>query len=126
MRMLLCLGSLLFVAAVGLMADVDVAGKWTGSFVMDNGSGETHDSTALLILKQEGNTITGTVGPNEDEQWPIKTGKVEGGKVTLEVQTDGPLITFNLVLDGEHLKGDAHATKDGQNLTAKLDATRAK
>lgn len=126
MRMLLCLCSVLLVAAAGLMADVDVAGKWTGSFVVDNGSGETHDSTALLILKQEGNTVTGTVGPSEDEQWPIKTGKVEGDKVTLEVQTDGPLITFNLVLSGEHLKGDAHGSRDGQNLTAKLDTTRAK
>lgn len=126
MKVLLCLFSLLLVAAAGLLADVDVAGKWTGSFVMDDGSGETHDSTALLILKQEGNTVSGTVGPNEGEQWPVQNGKVEGEKVTLEVQTDGPLITFNLVLSGEHLKGDAHASKDGKNLSAKLDATRVK
>lgn len=126
MKMLLCLCSLLFVAAAGLMADVDVAGKWTGSFVMDSGGGDPHDSTALLILKQEGSTVTGTVGPNENEQWPIKNGKVEGEKVTLEVQTDGPLITFSLVLDGEHLRGDAHATKDGESKSAKLDVTRAK
>lgn len=126
MKMLLCVCSVLLVAAGALMADVDVAGKWTGSFVMDSGGSDPHDSTALLILKQEGSTVTGTVGPNESEQWPIKNGKVEGEKVTLEVQTDGPLITFSLVLDGEHLRGDAHATKDGESKSAKLDVTRAK
>jgi hypothetical protein len=34
--------------------------------------------TAVLMLKQDGAAITGSVGPNEDEQYPIKTGKIEG------------------------------------------------
>ena len=126
MRTLLCFCALLLVAAAGLMADVDVSGKWSGTFIMDDGSGESHDSTALLVLKQDGNAVTGTAGPNEDQQWPIKTGKVEGDKITLEVQTDGPLVTFMLVLSGDHLKGDAHASHEGRNLSGKLDTTRAK
>lgn len=126
MKMLLCLCIVILVAASGLLADVGIAGKWTGSFVADSGNGETHDSTVVLILKQEGNRVTGTVGPSEDERWPIKSGKVEGDKVTLEVETDGPVVTLNLVLSGEHLKGDAHATRDGQSRSAKLDAMRAK
>jgi len=119
-------GALLFVATAILAADVNVAGNWSGTFVMSNSDGETHDSTALLKLKQDGKTITGTAGPNEDQQWPITTGKVEGDKITLEVQSDGPLLKFDLVLSGDHLKGDAHASQDGRNMSAKLDATRAK
>jgi hypothetical protein len=126
MKMLVGFCALLLVAAASFAADVNVAGKWSGSFVMDNGDGQTHDSTALLILKQDGSAITGTLGPNEDQQFPIQKGKVEGDKITLEVQTDGPLVRFELVLSGDHLKGDAHASADGRNLSAKLDTTRAK
>ena len=115
----------MFMAAFGVLADVNVAGKWSGSFVMNDGE-NSHDSTAVLNLKQDGNDITGTAGPNEDEQWPVKNGKIEGGKIHLEVQSNGPLIKFDLVLEGDHLKGDAHAEHEGRNLTAKLDATRAK
>lgn len=117
----------LFVAVAAIsMADTNVEGKWTGSFLMKTGGGESHDSTIVLNLKQEGATITGTAGPSEDQQWPISKGKIDGGKITMEVQSDGPLIKFELVLEGEHLKGDAHASHEGEELTAKLDATRAK
>ena len=53
------------------LADVDVTGKWTGSFNPTGPNGETKESTAVLILKQSGATITGTVGPTEGEQYPI-------------------------------------------------------
>ena len=126
MKILICFCTLLFVAVAAIADDVNVAGKWSGKFLMDNGDGMVHDSTAVLILKQEGGAITGTLGPTEDEQFPIQKGKVEGDKITLEVQTDGPLVKFDLVLSGDHLKGDAHASADGHNMSAKLDTTRAK
>ena len=123
MKIVVCL---MLVFAALLAADTSVAGKWSGTFLMDNGSGESHDSSILLVLKQEGSAITGTAGPNENEQWPISKGKIDGNKLTMEVQSDGPLIQFELVLDGDHLKGDAHASHEGHNLTAKVDAARSK
>jgi hypothetical protein len=126
MKTLICFCILLLVASAAVADDVNVAGKWSGKFLMDNGDGIVHDSTAFLILKQEGAEISGTLGPTEAEQFPIQKGKVEGDKITLEVQTDGPLVKFELVLSEDHLKGDAHASADGHNLSAKLDTTRVK
>ena len=123
MKIVVCL---MLVLAGLLAADTTIAGKWSGSFLMDDGSGQPHDSSIFMVLKQEGSAITGTAGPNENEQWPISKGKIEGSKLTMEVQSDGPLIKFELLLDGDHLKGDAHATHEGHNLSAKVDAARAK
>ena len=126
MKTLVALCALILAASAWLAADVNVAGKWSGSFLMKMDSGETNDSTIVLNLKQEGTTITGTAGPNDDQQWPIQKGKIEGGKITMEVQSEGPLIKFELALAEEHLKGEAHASADGRNLSATVDATRAK
>jgi hypothetical protein len=126
MKIFVCLFALLVASAAFLAADTNIAGKWSGSFLMTMDGGESHDSTVVLNLKQEGSTITGTVGPNDDQQWPIQKGKLEGDKITMDVQSEGPLVHFELVLDGEHLKGDAHASMEGKNMSAKLDATRAK
>jgi len=48
--------------------------------------GSSKESTAFLKLKQNGTEITGSVGPNEDEQHPIQKGKVDGNKIVLETQ----------------------------------------
>ena len=40
--------------------------------------GERKDDTALMFLKHKGTELTGTAGPNADQQWPILKGKVEG------------------------------------------------
>ena len=123
MKIVVCL---MLVFAGLLAADTALAGKWSGSFLMDDGSGEKRDSGIFLVLKQDGAEITGTAGPSESEQWPISKGKLEGNKLTMEVQSDGPLIKFELQLDGDHLKGDAHATHEGHAMSAKVDAARSK
>jgi hypothetical protein len=108
-------------------AAADVTGNWSGSFNMTGPGGESKESEALLVLKQNGSEITGSVGPNENERHTIAKGKIEGDKITLETSGDnGPVIKFVLVLEGEHIKGDATAEHDGQTLKAKLDLTRGK
>jgi len=126
MRNVLCIVVLAALAVVS-RADVNVTGKWTGSFTVTRGDGESKDSTALLILKQSGTEITGTVGPNEDEQFAIRIGKIDGARITLEADHDGHPIKFALVLDGERITGQATMSGgDGESATAKLDVTRAK
>lgn len=126
MKTLVCFCLMILATAAMLVADVNIDGKWSGSFVMTADGGESHDSTVFMVLKQEGSNITGTLGPSEEQQWTIQKGKLDGNKISLEVQSDGPLVIFDLVLSGDHIKGDAHASSDGHSLTAKLDATRAK
>jgi hypothetical protein len=112
-------------SVVSLLADV--TGKWSGSFDVTGPDGETKSDTAFLNLKQEGAKITGTAGPNEDHQMEIKTGKIEGSKIALEVMLeDGNLLTFDLALVEEHIKGTAKGEMNGEKLTAKVDVTKVK
>src|SRR5438105_13681043 len=104
----------------------DATGKWTGSFNVTRSDGDTKESSAVIVLKQNGSELTGSAGPNEDEQHPIQKGKIEGGKITLEVEDNGTVIKFELMLVGDHIKGDASASRDGQSMKAKLDVMRAK
>jgi len=108
-------------------AAADITGNWSGTFNITGPGGETKESEALLVLKQNGSEITGTVGPNEDERHTIAKGKIEGDKITLVTTGDeGPVITFDLVLEGGHIKGDASGSHEGQTMKAKLDVTRVK
>jgi hypothetical protein len=123
MRTLLCF---LVAAALAAAADVDVTGKWVGSFNITNPDGETNESTAVLNLKQSGTEITGTVGPNEDEQAAIQKGKIEGNKITMEAEHHGHTIKFDLMLAADRITGDANMSRDGQTAQAKVELTRAK
>ena|SRR5258706_7635986 len=112
-------------SAIAMFADV--TGKWTGSFDVTGPDGQTKTSTAFFVLKQTGETITGTAGPAEDHQMSIKVGKIDGNKIALEVEVDeGGVITFDLTLTDGHIKGDAKGEHGGEKLTAKVDVTPAK
>ena len=126
MKTLLCILVLVVLAGVALAADVDVSGKWAGSFNITNPNRETKESTALLVLKQSGTDITGTVGPNEEEQFVIQKGKIDGDKITLEADHGGHPMTFNLVLAAGRIAGEAQMSREGQTMKAKLEVTRAK
>jgi hypothetical protein len=116
---------LLVTAALAVAASAaDISGKWSGSFTPENGDG----GSAYLILKQSGTKLTGSGGPDATEQWPGLQGTVSGNKVSFQVKstTDGTLYKCDLVLDGDHLKGDVTLTSaDGTSGKAKLDLTRA-
>jgi hypothetical protein len=124
-RMFLFSGGVLFLAPA-LMAAEDLTGKWSGSFIITFSDGGSKDSTAFMDLKQKESEITGTAGENPDRQWAIQKGKVEGNKVTFEVQTEGPLIKFELTLAGGHLKGEAKAEHEGKSMKAAIDLQRQK
>ena len=101
----------------------DISGKWTGSFVPDSRDG----GSAYVILKQSGTTITGSGGPDANEQWPGLQGTINGTQISFQVKSaaDGTVYKCTLVLDGDHLKGDVQFTgSDGQSGKAKLELTR--
>jgi len=119
---ILLAGVLALVAA----ADTNVTGRWSGSFDITAPDGQTKESTALLVLKQNGSDISGTVGPNEDEQHAITKGKIEGDKILLEAADNGTAITFTLALTGDRIAGDVSVVGEGRTMKAKLDVKRAK
>ncbi|MGB9458792.1 MAG: hypothetical protein WCB12_22285 [Bryobacteraceae bacterium] len=120
---------LLAAALVLSAANVNVSGKWSGSFSLTRPDGTNDDGTAFAVLKQEGGHVTGTAGPDEEHQWTIAKGAISGNKVTFEVTSDqdGTVFKCNLVLEGDHLKGPVSAVaSDGQTMPAKVDFSRVK
>jgi hypothetical protein len=119
--LLLCV--FLCVAVAFTASAGDINGKWSGSFRAENGD----SGTAYVILKQTGKTITGSGGPDANEQWPGLQGMIDGNKVSFQVKSasDGTVYKCELVLDGDHLKGGVVFTPDGgQAGKAELDLTR--
>jgi len=124
MKALIC-GFLLVVFALTAAADTDITGKWSGSLNVTTPDGEKNE-TAFLIFKQTGSDITGSVGPNEDQQFPIQKGKIDGDKITIEADHEGHTVKLALVLAEDHIRGDMSIEMEGQTRTAKLDVTRVK
>ncbi len=111
---------LLTLAALNLAAP-DATGTWRGMFTPAG----RDPQPALLLLKQDGPRLTGSGGPDQEEQHPISNGKVEDGKITFQIQ-DVNLMEFDLKLDGDHITGTILRKREGQTDTATLDVTRAK
>ncbi|HYI96781.1 MAG TPA: hypothetical protein VEX68_24785 [Bryobacteraceae bacterium] len=116
---------LILFAAAGSMA-ADATGKWSGSLIRTSGEGQEQTGPALLELKQEGTTLTGTAGPTADERHNIQNGKVEDGNITFEVPTNETTMKFALKQEGDSIKGSVTRDRDGRVQTAKLDLKREK
>lgn len=102
----------------------DLTGKWSGSFKVDGGD---HGVPQLFILKQQGQTLTGTGGPNAGEQYPIENGRVDGKDVRFEVTTGEWKFTYLLKqTESDGLKGDLKLESVGESRTAKVALTRVK
>ena len=120
--------ALLLLLSSALIWAADVTGSWTGP-IETTRNGETRSSTALLILKQDGSTVTGTIGPSEGTRTDITKGSIDGNNVTLEALVIGPelRVTISLKLGGDKLTGEMKVVSpDGQQMTGKMNLDRAK
>ena len=128
-RLALLLALTLFVLPA--LAAEDFTGKWSGQFTGVAPDGNQVTEPILLNLVHKGAELTGTAGPNADTQWKILKGKVDGDKVSFEVQAErdsqpGPYVTITLAYAEGHLRGDFNAQRGAEKLTAKIDLTRVK
>lgn len=110
------------VLLAGQAADV-VSGKW--QYMMETPDGQ---APVILDLKVEGSEVKGTVstGPRV---LTIKTGKVEGGVITLTVSRDRPqggAMTYQITgkVEGSTMKGTTEADMDGQKVTQEWEAKK--
>ena len=121
MKTLVCI-LLIAVCAISAPA-ADVSGKWSGEFIPEG----QEASPAVVILKQTGSTVTGSAGPNGEDQWPLSDGKLLNNRLTgLVTAPNGATYKLDLVLEGDHIKGTIVVTRDGDSLKASIDVTRAK
>jgi len=103
-----------------ILSAADATGTWKGTLAPEN----RDPGPALVILKQTGDTITGTAGPDESERNEIANGKVTGNTVTFEVSRGEGTMKFVLMLDGDTLAGRVTREREGQQQTAKLNLKR--
>ena len=91
--------AILVFATSALAADFN--GNWSGEGISN---GETHP--LYFFFRQDGNTLSGSGGPNIEEQHPFQNGKIVGDKVVFDVVPGNKgTIHFELKVDGDTLKG---------------------
>ena len=91
---------LMFVATSVWAADV--TGKWTGSMVLNTGGSDP----ANAQLKQNGNVVTGTMGPSDEKQFPLTSGRIDGDQVTIEARPGPSVLRLTMRLEGTKLSGE--------------------
>lgn len=102
----------------------DVTGTWTGTFKVNGGD---HTVPQVVILKQTGDKLTGSAGPNTEEQYPIENGKVDGDHVTFELTSGEWRFTYDLKRDGpEEMRGDLGLTSLNDSRKAKISLHKPK
>jgi hypothetical protein len=101
----------------------DLTGKWSGSF---RAVAADHDVPQLFILKQDGNKVTGSGGPDQSEQYPIENGKVDGDRVRFEVTTGEWKFTYNLKATDARMTGDLELKSINDSRTARVSLSKAK
>jgi hypothetical protein len=109
---------------VGAMA-ADLSGKWKGSFSSSEPEDPARANPLFVVLKQEGNRLTGTAGLAESQQMPIKAGKAEGDHLVFEVDIGGGTIAFDLKSAGAELQGEMWLSEGGRKTAARVILKRA-
>ena len=103
----------------------DVTGKWSGTIELKGPEGD-RTMPVVLVLKQNGTEITGTGGGSEDDQHPIKNGKIDGDNLNFEVhqerESGSHVFRLALKLVGEKLEGTIN--RDNEEMIGKLSATK--
>jgi hypothetical protein len=116
-------------AAFGASA-ATVSGKWSGTFSIaaaSHGGPESPVGASLSLQQDANNNVTGTAGVAGGPQHAFTKGKIDGNKVTLEIQQTDMTVKFDLVLTGDSMTGEVNMTGgQGPSGKANLNVTRAK
>jgi hypothetical protein len=111
----------LLLLALNAMAG-DLTGKWSGSF---RANGADHEVPQLFILKQDGNKLTGSGGPDKSEQYPIENGKVDADRIRFELTTGEWKFTYDLKATGTKMVGDLELKSLNDKRTARVSLSKA-
>ena len=105
------LAFLLSLASVAAAADI--TGSWQVTIMAPAADGTTQSDTGLALLKQTGESITGSVGQDQNRQNPITDGIIKDNKVTFKVSPrPDRTMTFDLTISGDKLVGTVERSGD--------------
>jgi hypothetical protein len=101
----------------------DLTGKWFGTFKVECGD---HTVPQLFILKQQGKTLSGSGGPNANEQYPIENGKIDGDEARFELTTGEWKFAYDLKQTApDALSGTLKLQSVNDSRNAKVSLTRS-
>ena len=104
------LAILLILAAGAAWAAAGFTGKWQGKLSV-NGD----EMPGYLVLKQDGEQLTGTAGPDAEKQVKVTKSSVEGDRMMIEANPPGgSVLRFELRLQDDKLVGDV--LEDGKKI----------
>jgi hypothetical protein len=102
----------------------DVTGTWLITVSGTNPDGTERTDSGMAVLKQEGNVITGTIGPDANRQSPIAEGTIKDDKITLKTMPQpNRTMAFELAVKGEKLTGTVERT--GSTEKGKVEFVKA-
>lgn len=98
-----------------------LTGKWSGTFEELNPDGSVRrSSTAYMDLTLDGETVSGSVGPDATNGLPLRNGKLVGNKLTFEFQQEELGAKFDLVFDGATIRGTVALTRNNESRSARV------
>jgi hypothetical protein len=129
-KLYLPLAAFLLLAGI---ARADVSGKWSGSAEVQTPDG-AHALPVTAVFKQQDQSVSGTIGKEGEEQYPIEKGTLDNAKLTFEFtapeedEASGKrLYTMRLnVLSDSQLQGEFDFVTNGTKVTGKVTLARAK
>ena len=108
----------LLLAFAWTLSAADLTGKWSGTVDLKQ-DGEAQTIPVIMVVKQEGNKLTGTAGPEED-QHEIQNGLVDGDKVTMQVDGGDDTFYLELTVAGDEMTGAVKRGQDGEKMKISL------
>lgn len=112
---------LIILLAAALVAAAELTGQWTGSMEkVKGGPAGPPVEEYHLTLNQQGNSITGVIGPNGAD-WGIRNATLTGSKLNFETSIAGGkfLVAFDLDISGDEITGTMQSKK-GPEILGKL------
>ena len=102
----------------------DLTGKWSGTIEIADEGATTPVSVQFV---QKADVVLGKIGrTGGGEEESIRNGKVDGKKVSFEVNSAHGLMKFALTLEEERLEGEMKGTTDDGEIVGKVKLAREK
>ena len=119
-----CASLLLLLAAS--MFGQDLSGTYTGTLKAETGQG-TQDAPGTIVLKQSGEKLSITAGPQPDQQLPGTKIVRDGGNIKFEINPPGDTprtMLFDINVKDGKLTGKVTLTREGEVRHGQLDLVK--